>query len=200
MQVVRKILFQKQGVPGDIRRSYEIKVLDIEAAENSHKEIPLSPKFVQQMVNTGVDINPSRYIYNGTRAGIDESWAAKIDCPRFRLSVTTSVAIMTAMMKVHGSRIDSDLTAKRQMELGQVLACTEPGFTGYCATVTTPQDGCIVVVDPLLRWQTGNKIASTTCKGGMGATGVAELVGGWMCGEAEPATMQRQWMLGGKHG
>ncbi|KAJ7927876.1 hypothetical protein B0H13DRAFT_1860912 [Mycena leptocephala] len=66
-----------------------------------------------------------------------------------RLSVTTSLAIMTALMQVHGSAID--LTEKRQTGLpGQVLACTEPGFTGYCATVTTPQNGCIVVTDPLL--------------------------------------------------
>ncbi|KAJ6615194.1 hypothetical protein B0H10DRAFT_2041700 [Mycena sp. CBHHK59/15] len=64
------------------------------------------------------------------------------------LSVTTAVAIMTAIMNVHGLGVD--VTAKRQTGLGQVLACTEPGFTGYCATVTTPQSGCIVVVDPLL--------------------------------------------------
>ncbi|KAJ6595178.1 hypothetical protein DFH09DRAFT_1136375 [Mycena vulgaris] len=64
-------------------------------------------------------------------------------------SVTTSVAIMTVIMSVYGAGVD--VTAKRQTGVGgQVLACTEPGFTGYCATVTTPQNRCILVADPLL--------------------------------------------------
>ncbi|KAJ6596312.1 hypothetical protein DFH09DRAFT_1134614 [Mycena vulgaris] len=64
------------------------------------------------------------------------------------LSVTSSVAIMTVIMSAYG--VGVDVTAKRQTGLGQVLACTEPGLTGYCATVTTPHNGCIVVADPLL--------------------------------------------------
>ncbi|KAJ6527040.1 hypothetical protein B0H19DRAFT_542755 [Mycena capillaripes] len=65
-----------------------------------------------------------------------------------RLSVTTSLAIMNAIMQVHGSAVDP--TETRPTGPGRVLACTEPGFTGYCATVTTPQNGCIIVTDPLL--------------------------------------------------